>query len=99
MSVPVVLDEDTYTEAISLIIERDFFPNLAKMRAQQNYLEAQHSGSFTELQEAGKSLHQISNQPKMSKEEPFSVKIYKKKDLLIKHVRYNKRFKSTCEFL
>ncbi|KAF7722176.1 DiGeorge syndrome critical region protein 14 [Apophysomyces ossiformis] len=32
---PVVLDEDTYTEAISFIIERDFFPHLAKSRLQQ----------------------------------------------------------------
>ncbi|KAG0168427.1 DiGeorge syndrome critical region protein 14 [Apophysomyces sp. BC1034] len=32
---PVVLDEDTYTEAISHIIERDFFPHLAKLRPQE----------------------------------------------------------------
>lgn len=60
MTTPVVLDEDTYTEAISLIIERDFFPKLAKMRAQQNYLEAQNHGSLSELQEAGKALHNAS---------------------------------------
>ncbi|CEP14498.1 hypothetical protein [Parasitella parasitica] len=64
MSTPVILDEDTYTEAISLIIERDFFPNLAKMKAQQNYLEAQNHGSLSELQEAGKTLHTISTQNK-----------------------------------
>ncbi|KAL0142460.1 nuclear protein DGCR14 [Mucor lusitanicus] len=64
MTTPVVLDEDTYTEAISLIIERDFFPKLAKMRAQQNYLEAQSHGSLSELQEAGKALHNVSVQQK-----------------------------------
>ncbi|KAI8373803.1 nuclear protein Es2-domain-containing protein [Blakeslea trispora] len=57
MTTPVVLDEDTYTEAISLIIERDFFPHLAKLRAQQNYLEAQKNGSFSDLQDATKALH------------------------------------------
>ncbi|KAI7888407.1 nuclear protein DGCR14 [Mucor mucedo] len=59
MSNPVVLDEDTYTEAISLIIERDFFPNLARLRAQQNYLEAQATGSLVDLQQAGKELHDL----------------------------------------
>lgn len=60
MATPVILDEDTYTEAISLIIERDFFPKLAKMRAQQNYLQAQKHGSLNELHEAGKALHNVS---------------------------------------
>lgn len=59
MSNPVVLDEDTYTEAISLIIERDFFPNLGRLRAQQNYLEAQATGSLVDLQQAGKELHDL----------------------------------------
>ncbi|KAI7903055.1 nuclear protein Es2-domain-containing protein [Cokeromyces recurvatus] len=57
MTTPVVLDEDTYTEAISLIIERDFFPNLAKMKAEQKYWEVQKNGSLAELQEAGRALH------------------------------------------
>jgi protein DGCR14 len=64
MAQPVVLDEDTYTEAISLIIQRDFFPNLAKVKAQQAYLEAQKSGSLIDLQEAGKNLHTISTPKK-----------------------------------
>lgn len=64
MAQPVVLDEDTYTEAISLIIQRDFFPNLAKVKAQQAYLEAQKSGSLVDLQEAGKTLHTISTPKK-----------------------------------
>lgn len=68
MATPVVLDEDTYTEAISLIIERDFFPKLAKMRAQQSYLEAQNHGSLSELQEAGRALHNVSVQQKKGKQ-------------------------------
>lgn len=63
---PVVLDEDTYTEAISLIIERDFFPNLQKIKAQHNYLQAQAHGSLVDLQQAGKTLHDL-NSPKKGK--------------------------------
>ena len=60
---PVVLDEDTYTEAISFIIERDFFPNLVKMKAQQNYFQAQQSGTLFDLQKASKALRDA-QQPK-----------------------------------
>jgi protein DGCR14 len=63
MSTPVILDEDTYTEAISFIIERDFFPNLAKMKAQQNYMEAQQSGTLSDFQNASKALRDL-NKPK-----------------------------------
>jgi len=37
----VVLDEDDYTDALAAIIERDFFPHLARLRAQEEYLEVQ----------------------------------------------------------
>ncbi|KAI8394290.1 nuclear protein DGCR14 [Radiomyces spectabilis] len=56
---PVILDEDTYTDAIGFIIERDFFPNLAKMKAHTTYLEAQAHGSLIDLQQAGKALHDL----------------------------------------
>ncbi|KAL8288840.1 hypothetical protein RB597_000767 [Gaeumannomyces tritici] len=35
-----VLDEDTYTEALSKIIARDFFPGLLESETQQEYLDA-----------------------------------------------------------
>ncbi|XP_050408670.1 splicing factor ESS-2 homolog [Patella vulgata] len=35
-----ILDEDTYTEEITKIIERDFYPDLPKLDAQAEYLEA-----------------------------------------------------------
>jgi hypothetical protein len=36
----IILDEDTYTSAISDIIARDFFPSLAQLDATNDYLEA-----------------------------------------------------------
>lgn len=75
MSTPVILDEDTYTEAISFIIERDFFPNLAKMKAQQNYMEAQQSGTLSDFQNASKALRDL-NKPKKG------MNIYIKKELM-----------------
>ncbi|KAJ8655691.1 hypothetical protein O0I10_008576 [Lichtheimia ornata] len=37
---PVVLDEDTYTEALSAIIERDFYPQLSALNQRHNYAGA-----------------------------------------------------------
>lgn len=39
-----VLDEDTYVEAIEKIIERDFFPDIPKLRDRLDWLEAIRSG-------------------------------------------------------
>ncbi|KAI8140675.1 nuclear protein DGCR14 [Fennellomyces sp. T-0311] len=63
MTTPVVLDEDTYTEALSSIIERDFFPHLSKLKAQQNYLQAQQSGTLADLEKASKALHRLERTP------------------------------------
>ncbi|CEG68619.1 hypothetical protein RMATCC62417_04843 [Rhizopus microsporus] len=74
-STPVVLDEDTYTEAISFIIERDFFPNLVKMKAQQNYFQAQQSGTLFDLQKASKALRDV-QQPKKAEKKNQSINYY-----------------------
>jgi protein DGCR14 len=70
MATPIILDEDTYTDAISFIIERDFYPNLAKVKAQKNYLEAQQSGGLADLTQAGKALHDLENK-KSKSHRPF----------------------------
>ncbi|KAI9249222.1 nuclear protein DGCR14 [Phascolomyces articulosus] len=70
MTTPVVLDEETYTEALSNIIERDFFPHLAKVKAQQNYLQAQQSGTLLDLERASKAL-QRAQTPLNRQQTPF----------------------------
>lgn len=53
-----VLDEDVYTDALSHIIARDFFPGLLETQAQTEYLEAIDSNNNEWIREAGRRLHQ-----------------------------------------
>jgi len=55
----VVLDEDTYTSAVSHIIRRDFFPGLAEADAQREYLDAVESHDKAWIREAGRTLTQV----------------------------------------
>lgn len=55
----VVLDEDTYTSAISHIIRRDYFPGLAETDAQREYLSALDSKDKGWIREAGKKLTEV----------------------------------------
>lgn len=54
-----VLDEDTYTDAISHIIARDFFPGLLETQTQQDYLDALESRDRGWIAEAGKKLTEV----------------------------------------
>ncbi|EON61754.1 hypothetical protein W97_00970 [Coniosporium apollinis CBS 100218] len=54
-----VLDEDTYTDALSHIIARDFFPGLLETEAQSDYLNALDSGNNAWIAEAGRTLTQV----------------------------------------
>lgn len=55
----VVLDEDSYTSAVSHIIRRDFFPGLVEADAQREYLNAVESKDRSWIREAGKKLTQV----------------------------------------
>jgi len=55
----IILDEDTYTSAISHIIRRDYFPGLAETDAQREYLSALESKDKGWIREAGKRLTQV----------------------------------------
>ncbi|KXZ46600.1 hypothetical protein GPECTOR_42g811 [Gonium pectorale] len=53
---PVVLDEDTYTQHLEAIIERDYFPELPKMANQLEWLRAVNSGDVREMQRAQRNI-------------------------------------------
>jgi protein DGCR14 len=54
-----VLDEDSYTEALSHIIARDFFPGLLESETQQEYLDALDSKDEEWIESASRRLRQV----------------------------------------
>ena len=54
-----VLDEDDYTDALSHIIARDFFPGLLEAESQQEYLDALVSQDQEWIATAGKKLAEV----------------------------------------
>ncbi|KAL8722366.1 MAG: hypothetical protein Q9225_001156 [Loekoesia sp. 1 TL-2023] len=54
-----VLDEDTYTHALSHIIARDFFPGLLETESQQEYLNALDSQDNEWIAAAGRRLTEV----------------------------------------
>ncbi|KAG9449404.1 hypothetical protein H6P81_009369 [Aristolochia fimbriata] len=49
---PAVLDEDAYVSAIEKIIERDYFPDIPKLRDRIDWLEAVRSGDPIQIRDA-----------------------------------------------
>ncbi|TVY65682.1 Splicing factor ESS-2-like protein [Lachnellula suecica] len=54
-----VIDEDSYTDAISEIIARDFFPGLLETETQQEYLDALDSHDGAWINSASRRLKQV----------------------------------------
>lgn len=61
---PKVLDEDTYTSALSHIIARDFFPGLLETESTQDYLNALDAGDDEWIDEAEKRVREVLNTPR-----------------------------------
>ncbi|OAT13316.1 hypothetical protein BDBG_17784 [Blastomyces gilchristii SLH14081] len=51
-----VLDEDEYTDALSHIIARDFFPGLLETQTQREYLDALESRDREWIRRAGRNF-------------------------------------------
>ncbi|KAI1823353.1 nuclear protein DGCR14 [Xylaria intraflava] len=54
-----VIDEDTYTDALSQIIARDFFPGLLESETQQEYLDALESKDPEWISSASRRLQHV----------------------------------------
>ncbi|KAI0472062.1 nuclear protein DGCR14 [Xylariaceae sp. FL0804] len=54
-----VIDEDSYTEALSQIIARDFFPGLLESETRSEYLDALDSGDTAWISSASRRLQHV----------------------------------------
>lgn len=61
---PKVLDEDTYTSALSHIIARDFFPGLLESESTQDYLNALDAGDDEWIDEAEERVREVLSTPR-----------------------------------
>lgn len=55
-----VIEEDTYLEAVEEIIQRDFYPDLPKLRNQLEWLEAEEKGDIVKMREIQMKLRKSS---------------------------------------
>ncbi|KAH7533460.1 hypothetical protein FEM48_Zijuj04G0133000 [Ziziphus jujuba var. spinosa] len=69
-SQPAVLDEDTYVAAIEKIIERDFFPDISKLRDRLDWLEAIKTGDPVQIRDAQLKIIERRANKKVSKPNP-----------------------------
>ncbi|XVF71771.1 hypothetical protein PTKIN_Ptkin12aG0065900 [Pterospermum kingtungense] len=78
---PRVLDEDSYVAAIEKIIERDFFPDISKLRDRLDWLEAIKTGDPIQIRDAqlkiierrGKKVNNVNSEGRGQTQTPGST--------------------------
>lgn len=62
-----VLDEEEYIEGLQTVIQRDFFPDVEKLQAQKEYLEAEENGDLERMRQIaikfGSALGKMTREP------------------------------------
>ncbi|XP_049722923.1 splicing factor ESS-2 homolog isoform X2 [Elephas maximus indicus] len=62
-----ILDEEEYIEGLQTVIQRDFFPDVEKLQAQKEYLEAEENGDLERMRQIaikfGSALGKMSREP------------------------------------
>ncbi|KAJ3165982.1 Ras- protein Rab-2A [Irineochytrium annulatum] len=56
---PEILDEDRYIDAVSDIIERDFFPGLKKLKLQNEFLDAVNQSDYARAKVLGTEIQRL----------------------------------------
>jgi protein DGCR14 len=72
---PTVLDEDTYAEALEKIIERDYFPDISKLRDRLDWLEAIKTGDPVQIRDAQLKIIERRRGGKVTASNPLDSRI------------------------